>query len=182
MTSQPAPLLTVIDMQRIFGDPDSQWATPGFDGIVKPITRLVEAFGPRVLFTRFVAPAEPHGAWVDYYQDWPFALQPADAPDYQLVEPFAGAPTLDAPTFSKWGAELAEAVGPGGRMVLTGVSTDCCVMSTALAAVDGGVHVDVVQDACAGVDDDSHRRALELMAMYAPQVRVTTVAEVLERL
>ena len=28
------PLLTVIDMQRIFGDPDSQWATPGFDKIV----------------------------------------------------------------------------------------------------------------------------------------------------
>ena len=29
--------------------------------------------------------------------------------------------------------------GPGGRLVLAGVSTDCCVLSTALAAADAGV-------------------------------------------
>ncbi len=173
------PLLTVIDMQRIFGDPDSQWATPGFDKIVEPIADLAEAFGPRVLFTRFVAPAEPEGAWQDYYKAWPFALQPPDAPDYQLVDRFAANPTLDAPTFSKWGDELAAKVGPGGTMVLTGVSTDCCVITTALAAVDAGVHVRVVADACAGVDDKTHQQALDIMSLYAPQLELTNVAEVL---
>ena len=46
----------------------------------------------------------------------------------------------------------------GERLVLVGVSTDCCVLSTALAAADEGVSVRVVADACAGVDDDTHTR------------------------
>ena len=178
MTEQ-APLLTVIDMQRIFGDPDSEWATPGFDKIVEPIATLVDAYAPRVLFTRFVAPEVPEGAWQDYYKAWPFALQPPDAPAYQLVDRFAGHPTLDAPTFSKWGDELAGQVGPGGTMVLTGVSTDCCVITTALAAVDSGVHVRVVADACAGVDDKTHQQALDIMSLYAPQLELTTVSDLL---
>ena len=176
--SSQDPLLCVIDMQRIFGDHDSQWATPGFDRIVEPIATLVEAYAPRVVFTRFVAPDKPEGAWVDYYRDWPFALQPPDAPTYQLADRFAGhGPTLDAPTFSKWGERLSELVGPGRTMVLTGVSTDCCVITTALAAVDAGVHVRVVADACAGLDDNTHQQALDIMALYAPQLEVTTVAD-----
>lgn len=173
-------VLAVIDMQRIFGDPGSQWATPGFAGIVPSVSKLVEAFGSRVVFTRFVAPAVPEGAWQDYYKDWPFALQPQDAPDYQLAEPFTGRqPTIDAPTFSKWGPSMAEVVGPGGTLVLTGVSTDCCVISTALAAVDAGVHVRVVADACAGLDEQTHQKALDTMALYQPQLQVVQTADLL---
>jgi len=65
--------------------------------------------------------------------------------------------TLDATTFGKWGPELAAAVG-AGPLVLAGVSTDCCVLSTALAAADAGMAVQVVADACAGVTDESHER------------------------
>jgi nicotinamidase-related amidase len=71
-------------------------------------------------------------------------------------------------------------VGPVGRLVLAGVSTDCCVLSTALAAADAGVEVVVVADACAGADDDSHAKALYVMDLYRPLIRVTTVAELLE--
>ena len=68
--------LAVIDMQRVFGEPGSLWLAPRFAEIVEPVRRLAEAFGPRVVFTRFVAPAQPHGAWQRYYEQWPFALQP----------------------------------------------------------------------------------------------------------
>jgi nicotinamidase-related amidase len=64
--------------------------------------------------------------------------------------------------------------------VLTGVSTDCCVLSTALAAADAGCFVQVVADACAGVTDTDHDRALAAMALYEPLIRVTTVAEILD--
>lgn len=64
-----------------------------------------------------------------------------------------------------------------GRLVLVGVSTDCCVLSTALAAADTGVEVLVVAVACAGPDEDSHAQAPHVMDLYRPLVRVTTVAE-----
>ena len=66
--------------------------------------------------------------------------------------------TLDAVTFSKWGAELRGHVAASGRLVLAGVSTDCCVLSTAVAAADEGVYVQVVEDACAGRHEESHPR------------------------
>ena len=174
------PCLVVIDMQRVFGDPGSPWLAPRFAEIVDPVRRLAEAFGPRVVFTRFVAPAVPEGAWRQYYDQWPFALQPPDAPIYELASPFAAmaGPTVDATTFSKWGPDLTARAG-GGPLVLAGVSTDCCVLSTALAAADAGTTVRVVSDACAGVDDESHAQALHIMKLYAPLVEVVTVADVL---
>jgi nicotinamidase-related amidase len=172
--------LAVIDMQRVFGDPGSPWQAPRFAEIVGPIQRLVGACRPRVVFTRFVAPEVPAGAWRHYYQQWPFALQPPDARIYQLVDEFAGepGPTLDATTFGKWNAELAAAVG-GGRLMLAGVSTDCCVLSTALAAADDGVTVQVVADACAGISDESHAKTLDILRLYSPLVEVVSLAEVI---
>ncbi|MFL6162881.1 MAG: cysteine hydrolase family protein [Jatrophihabitantaceae bacterium] len=172
--------LVVIDLQQVFADPDSGWFTPRFAELLDPIGRLVAAYQPAVTFTRFVPPAQPVGAWQEYYRQWPFALRPPDAPLYALVERFAGRPTLDAPTFGKWGAELAAQAGP--ELVVAGVSTDCCVISTVLAAADAGVKVWVAADACAGATDESHQQALAVMRLYAPLVELTTVAElILER-
>lgn len=175
-----APVLAVIDLQRIFADADSGWATPDFQRVVKPVRSLVEVLAPRVVFTRFVVPDKPVGSWSTYYEHYPFALQPPDSSAYQLVDEFSGVPTLDKPTFSKWGAELADRVGEGGHLVLAGVTTDCCVITTALAAVDAGVYVQVVADACAGVDEESHRKALDIMRLYSPMLEVVTVDDIRE--
>ena len=184
MTSQagspgePHPTLAVIDMQRVFSDHDSPWLAPRFGEIVGPIQQLARAFRPRVVFTRFVAPGVPAGAWRRYYEQWAFALQPPDARIYQLVDEFAGesGPTLDATTFGKWNGRLSAMVD-GGRLILAGVSTDCCVLSTALAAADDGVSVQVVADACAGVTDESHAKALDILRLYSPLVAVVSLAD-----
>jgi nicotinamidase-related amidase len=175
------PWLAVIDMQRVFGEPGSDWHAPRFAQIVGNVAALARALAPKVIFTRFVAPAEPAGAWRRYYEQWPFALQPSGARIYELVDEFAAGagPTLDATTFSKWEAGLRDRVGPGGRLVLAGVSTDCCVLSTALAAADDGAEVQVAGDACAGVSDEAHAQALAIMRLYAPLVSVVSVADVL---
>ena len=174
-------VLVVIDMQQVFADPGSGWFTPGFAEIVPPVLRLAEAFAGRTVFTRFVAPAHPRGAWRAYYQQWPFALQPDHWDGYRLVpeierlEPV----TLNTSTFGKWTPELAGRVGDSGELVLAGVSTDCCVLSTALAAADAGVRVLVAEQACAGADQASHQRALSAMRLYAPLVEVVDVEELL---
>ncbi|GII58349.1 isochorismatase [Planotetraspora thailandica] len=183
MTASPA-WLTVVDMQRVFAEPSSGWFTPRFAETVGPIKALTKAFGSRVTFTRFIAPDVPEGSWREYYRLWPFALQTPDSRIYELVDDFAEAPgrRLAATTFGKWTPELAADVGPGGRMVVAGVSTDCCVLSTVVAAADAGVEVLVVSDACAGMTDESHRQALDILALYGPLVRVVTTAEVLRDL
>ncbi|MEO6115782.1 MAG: isochorismatase family protein, partial [Pseudolysinimonas sp.] len=147
-----APWLLAIDMQAVFGDPSSPWCAPEYARASAGIQRLLPAFGERAVFTRFVAPAQPRGAWVAYYELWPFALVPDADPLYALTEPFgAAAPHVETrPTFGKWDAQLAAALGGTSEIVLAGVSTDCCVISTALAAADAGVHVRLAVDACAG--------------------------------
>jgi nicotinamidase-related amidase len=169
--------LVVIDAQHVFADPGSGWYVPRFAEIVHPVRRLVAAFEPRVTFTRFVADPEPTGAWQAYYERWPFARVAATDPLYDLVEPFRDRPTLDFPTFGKWGPELAARVDD--TIVLAGVSTDCCVLSTALPAADAGRRVLIASDACAGADDATHAEALHLMGLYAPLIEVRTSAELL---
>jgi nicotinamidase-related amidase len=178
MTSNDGSWLAVIDMQRIFAEPGSPWRAPRFGETIRPVTALAAAFAGRVTFTRFIAPATPAGAWRQYYEQWPFALQPPGAPAYQLVDDFRPAATLDAPTFGKWGPELAASAG-AGPLILAGVSTDCCVLSTALAAADAGIPVRVAADACAGATDESHAQALAIMALYAPIIEIVRSADLL---
>jgi nicotinamidase-related amidase len=178
-------LLVVVDCQEVFADPASPWAVPRFAEVAGPIARLADA-ARRVRFTRFVASGEPTGSWVPYYRRWSFAAAAEGAEErFALAAPFAGradaAVTLDRPTFSKWDAELEGELGPGDELVLCGVATDCCVLATAVAAVDAGAQVRVVGDACAGADDAAHERAVALLAAFAPQLEVTTVAAELAR-
>ena len=175
-----APTLVVVDMQQVFGNPASQWFTPRFAEAELAIARLVPAFGDRVVFTRFVAPERPEGAWVPYYEQWPFALVPDDDPIYDLVLAFrdTGHPVVSEPTFGKWGPDLRAALQGSQDVVLAGVSTDCCVLSTALGAADAGIRIRVVADACAGLSDTDHQRALDAMALYAPLIEITDSASV----
>ncbi|MDM7890361.1 cysteine hydrolase family protein [Curtobacterium caseinilyticum] len=169
--------LVAIDLQQVFTG-DSPWATPRYDHAAAGTERLLPRFAGRTVFTRFVAPERPQGAWVPYYDDWSFALVPDADPLYALTEPFAAAaadrrdPVVTEPTFGKWGTSLQAVVGDRPHLVLTGVSTDCCVVSTALAAADAGATVTVVADACAGASDEDHERALALMRLYAPLITV----------
>lgn len=175
---RPEGWLVVVDLQQVFRDPDSPWTAPRFDEIRPNVRRLADAFGDRVVWTRFVAPEEPEGAWATYYEEYDFALQPPDAPLYRLVEDPGPARVLDATTFGKWGPGLAGLVGEG-PLTVAGVATDCCVLSTVLPAADAGVPVRVVADACAGASDEAHEDTLRILGCYAPLVEVVSTAEVL---
>lgn len=176
--------LVAVDMQEIFRDRGSEWVAPRFDEAAVNVARLAEAFGPRSVFTRFVAPARPAGAWQPYYERFPFALQPPEAALYQIadaLEPLAHT-TVEAHTFGKWGADLEAVVGEQPDLVVCGVATDCCVLSTVLAAADAGARVTIVPDACAGSSDDNHAKAVAVMALYEPLVSILGTDELLRTL
>ena len=173
--------LMIIDMQRIFSEPNSEWATPDYTLASAGIQRLLGAFESRVCFARFLPPDQPAGAWIAYYERWPFALDPVNAPLFELTKEFASVPAtmIDRTTFGKWDAATDEALGHPKDIVLAGVTTDCCVLSTALAAGDAGVYVTVAADGCAGITKADHQRALDAMALYSPMINIAEVDSIL---
>lgn len=173
--------LLIIDPQVIFADAASEWTVPKFGEALAVATALAPKFNGRVLVTRWVPDAAPRGSWADYFQRWPFAARPADDPLFDLVQAANGLsryPTIDCPTFGKWGPALQSIVGETPHLVLTGCSTDCCVMSTALAAADAGASVLVVADGCAASTNEHHANGLNLLSQYDPQIKVVQSAEI----
>src|SRR5699024_4649541 len=91
-------------------------------------------------------------------------------------------PTIDEPTFGKWGPQLRASLGEAATaapLLIAGVSTDCCVIATVLAAADAGAHLTVVTDACAASDEANGAAALHTMSLFRPQVTRAGTAEVL---
>ena len=174
--------LVIVDPQRIFADPQSDWGSPMWPGAASAIASLLPQFEGRTIITRWVPPERGArvGSWGAYMEAWPFADRPADDPYFDLVDEFADvdATVLDAPTFGKWDV-LAPIVGEAAELVVTGVSTDCCVVSTVLPAADAGATITLVTDGCAGSTPENHAAALQVMSLYPPQVTLTTAEELL---
>jgi nicotinamidase-related amidase len=172
--------LLVIDLQPAFSHPDSAWYTPGVREAAQRIAALVPLFGDRVVFTRFVPPVEPTGSWTRYYEKWSFAYDPSAAWLWEVDDPWKDRLSVASHTFSKWVA-ARDLIGPEASVAICGVSTDCCVLATALAAVDDGVHVRVVADACAAKSPSVHSEALSLMERRAPQLAIVDSNEEMRR-
>lgn len=176
--------LLVIDPQVIFADPTSPWASPMWAETEPNIVRLMEHFGDDTIISRWLPDPHPAGSWREYFEQWPFAAVAHDDPKLQLLPAFSNAPgkRISAPTFGKWNDALQGLTGPHPELVVTGVSTDCCVLSTVLPAADAGAYITLVSDGCAGSSAENHAAALACMALYPPQVRIVTTAELLAEL
>lgn len=171
------PWLVVIDMQHAFGDPSSGWVAEGYAEIASVVEDLTSTFAGRVVYTRFVRDPAEYGQWAAYYDQWPeFRLDPEHRAWHLTVAPAEGDPVIDEPTFSKWGPALEAVVGDA-PLILCGVATECCVISTAYAAADAGRQVRVVSDACAGATRQLHEQALHIMGMNSPLISVVTSVE-----
>ena len=104
-----------------------------------------------------------------YYKGCPDEIKDPNNPAYELVDVLQDmATTVIASTFGKW--EVLKRAREADEVYLCGVSTDCCVLSTALAAVDGGPRVFVVENACAAENASQHQKALEIMRGYSPNL------------
>ena len=168
--------LVIVDPQTVFAGAESPWVSPMWPDVVPRIVALAEAYGERVVITRFVADPSLGGTWKHYYDQYQFALVPEDDELYDVVPelaPFAErCPVVTAGTFGKWNADLRAVVGDQPRIALAGVATDCCVVATALPAADAGADIRVVADACAGSSPENHENALNVMRLFAPQILI----------
>ena len=105
MPDDRQPWFVVVDPQRIFADPTSEWGSPMFDAALGPIKSLRSGFGAqRTIVTRWVPGPERPGSWGPYFERWGFADRPATDPVFDLVTPAAGwssRGSIDLSTFGK---------------------------------------------------------------------------------
>jgi len=182
MSGSRDPWLLVVDPQVVFADQNSPWAVPHFDSALEIARQIAPLFGNNVLVSRWVPPDDRQGSWQAYFKKWEFVDKPASDPMFDLVPEAIGLSrfhTIDEPTFSKWGLRLRSLLGPNPQLVLTGCSTDCCVLATALAAADSGASVTIVADACASSTDANHAAGLYIMDLYEPQIQIVDSADLL---
>lgn len=165
--------LLVIDMQRVFAEPSSPWYVPGFAAIVPAIDGLIASYGERTILTRYIPPDRLVGAWRDYYRRFDALLLPHADPAWDLVIGHPEASRVETrATFAKWDAAMRRIVGAEGCIALCGVATECCVLATALRAVDDGVPTRIFGRACAGATGTLHQQALEVLATFSPLITV----------
>ncbi len=150
-------LILVTDMQNVYtkGQP---WACLDTEGAARRIAGLctrVEESSKQidVAFTKFMPPVNPCGTWKDYnvsYADinanaWMNRLVPELEPltaQYQVYS---------KSVYSSMGIPaLREAARWAGRVVLTGVVAECCVLFTAIDVIDMGCKLVYLTDACSG--------------------------------
>lgn len=178
--------LMVIDMQFAFSRPGSRWRVGSYDRTRAAVRELVPLFGDRVVYTRFVPPAQELGSWGPYYERWSeFTRERAPLPtgagdsewDIDLGD-VSVEHLLDAPTFSKWVPDgLPAALLESREVHLCGVAFECCVLGTALAAIDDGASVHVVADAVGASSEPMMDATLTVLGARVPQLTITRLSE-----
>jgi nicotinamidase-related amidase len=143
--------LLVIDMQRVYA-PGGAWQTPGFEKAAANITKLCPLFEHR-LFTRHLPFPDPPGRWQNY--NAAFASINADQEAALLIPDLDRFEYLDFPKYTYSALASGELKSfllteDFAEILLTGVQTEFCVTATLLQAVDLGLPVTLVPDACAG--------------------------------
>ena len=185
-----ATALVVVDMQRLF-DEATDWHVPALRTIVPAVRRLIEAHPEAALFTRFVTPQhadQAPGRWRHYYRHWSsvtLGRMPAGMLDLvPELAPLAAPGTIcDKSTLSSLadgplaGLLKARAVE---TVVLAGVETDVCVLTTALDALDLGYRVVIASDAVTSSSLAAHAAVVDtLLPRHDRQVDVATVDQIL---
>jgi nicotinamidase-related amidase len=162
-----------IDMQNIFA-PGGVWQTPWMERVLPAVVTLTALNPERTIFTRFITPETPDkrpGRWQQYFQRWKQATR-AELPPQQLdlvpeLQRFAPpALVVDKPGYSAFTSPKLYPLlieRKVGTVILSGTETDVCVLATALAAVDLGFRVVIVEDALCSSLDAGHDA---LMTLY----------------
>ena len=164
-------LLLVIDMQNAY-TAEGPWTCPNMARATEQIAALIESGQfSEIVFTRFDAPVDPVGTWKDYNvinrevneDEWLNEVVPQLAL-YLEKYPVVSKSTYSSMTVPEIQAAAERCIARGGSVVLTGVVSECCVLSTAFQAIDMGCPVVYITDACAGCSDDLEAAVINVLA------------------
>ena len=172
--------LLVIDCQVDFGSPDGEMARQGKDmtapqAAVKMCEQLVAAARAakvKVVFVGLTSRPGEHNLCVEATPGAAFIGPKPQAGDIVVSKTRYSA-------FARTG--LGEVLRERGidTVVLSGLTTECCVASSAWSAFEEGFAVVIVPDACAAYDTDLHTGALKALelsgAALSPSASLTAI-------
>jgi len=174
----PKCALLMIDFQNIFKDATSSWNCPNFENALTIATKFYDHIpNCQTIITGFYPPditnPDCPQVWKDYFKQYPAVPTNKQNRCYDLAFPADSYGRIVwSPTFGKWNVIKPLLEQGVDTVYICGVSTDCCVLSTALAAVDDGMKVYIISNACASGNDTTHALALEIMGGYGPNVEI----------
>jgi nicotinamidase-related amidase len=177
------PGLVVLDLQRLFADPQSPAFLPHWLECQPRCFKLIEAFlhaGRPVIFTRHVHGPDDDGFLIGRFFG---RLQRSDDPLSELISDVRSwascAFVVDKDRHSALlQPEVAERLTGCDSIVLTGLQTPLCVLATALDAPRLRLVPVVVMDATAARTQELHLAALRCLA--AGHAYVATMQEVFD--
>lgn len=181
--------LVVIDMQHDFVSPDGYMHRLGTDltgmqAAIQPIQRVLakaRAWGCHIIHTR-----EGYAADLSDLQPWKIGGAPGDPvaigdsgprgramirgePGWEIIPelaPVSGEPVIDKPGYGAFAlTSMGQMLADLGirHLVITGVTTDCCVTSTLREALDRGYDCLVLVDCVGSSNPVHHEAAVTLM-------------------
>jgi len=164
-------LILVIDMQNVYrkGQP---WACLDTEGAARNILKIMDrADRSQVVLTEFLPPANSAGAWKVYNEAYKDINESKFLNELvpELKERAKDCKLYSKSTYSSLTVpELRERARNAGRLVLTGVVAECCVLATAFDAIDLGCHVVYLTDAVSGFDVPKEQAAILTLSGLSP--------------
>lgn len=180
-------LIIVTDMQNVYLKGE-KWACKSINSAIGNIIRLLNKCECEVMFTAFCSPNNPIGQWKTYNRvndDVNSCPGKSEIID-ELKRYIKKYSLLIKDKYSSLSNEKVfkaayKTINTGGRLVLTGVVSECCVLSTAMAAIDLGAKVVYLKDAVSGSNKETEK-AVELImrGMEPVHAKIMTTREYLE--
>lgn len=172
-------IVVLIDLQTIFGLKYSPWRVDYYEYVITGTCSFLNSLALHdnsntldIIMTRYLPPPSKH-VWKEYLDMFPSIDRNPNSSDYELdsrLDGVADFKVVAATTFGKWPV-IEPIVGKEPcNIFIGGVSTECCVLSTALAAVDAGHKVFIMEDLCEGTV--LHNEALNIMKAFSPNITV----------
>lgn len=179
--------LVIVDMQVDFGSPEGEMARRGADvsacqAAVKKAEELADAARRAqvpVVFVRLLThPGGENRIMRESKErqgdDEPdLCVEGTHGADFIGPQPQAGEAIFSKNHFSAFARTgLSDQLHAQGidTLVLAGLTTECCVQSSAWHAFEQDFHLFIAEDACAAYEEALHRHALKALQMSAANV------------
>ena len=175
----------VIDCQVDFGAPDGEMARRGADmtapqAALAKAVQLVDAAraaGVEVVFVRLLTRGENDIAREARLRrgddEADLCVEGTRGADFVGPRPREGDTVISKTHFSAFARTgLADQLHARGldTLVLAGLTTECCVASSAWDGFEHDFHIFIAQDACAAYEADLHSHALKALALSGATV------------